>query len=188
MSRLSEVTIPQDYIVTASQLRQPSVPFNEWLVDDIAQVNRKCPHDLDWFMSKFRDPLVYANAMAYESFMLQKPEGCLAHRDGVFRVESDCNPNDKAQRFYWQNKGTMLKALAEEDRCLDAASPRQEGARPVSYWCMVGNDNQEFELEGNRIMWKSYCLASTSNGDLEFQLCRDDTSGNPIAAQNWVSV
>ncbi|KAF4746900.1 COP9 signalosome complex subunit 5 [Perkinsus olseni] len=185
VSRLSEATVASGYLVTSSQLRQPSVPFNEWLAEDIAQVNRKCPHDLNWFMSKFRDPLVAANAMAYESFMLQNSQGCLAHRNGVFRVESECKPDDKSQRFYWQDKGKMLRALGE-DRCLDAASAQREGARPVSYWCMPGNDNQHFELDGQRLMWNSYCLAPTSSGDVEFQLCRDDSYGNPIVPQNWV--
>lgn len=179
------MTIAPGYIVTASQSRQPSVPFNEWLADDIAQVNRKCPYDLDWWMSKFRDPLVSANAMAYESFMLQNPRGCLAHRNGVFRLESACNTDDKSRRFYWQDNGRMLKTLAD-NRCLDAASPRREGARPVSYWCMAGNDNQHFELEGHRLTWNSYCLAPTPSADLEFQLCKDDSSGNPIDSQNWV--
>ncbi|KAF4666222.1 COP9 signalosome complex subunit 5 [Perkinsus olseni] len=185
VSRLSEATVASGYLVTSSQLRQPSVPFNEWLAEDIAQVNRKCPHDLNWFMSKFRDPLVAANAMAYESFMLQNSQGCLAHRNGVFRVESECKPDDKSQRFYWQDKAKMLRALGE-DRCLDAASAQREGARPVSYWCMPGNDNQHFELDGQRLMWNSYCLAPTSSGDVEFQLCRDDSYGKPIVPQNWV--
>ncbi|KAF4676516.1 hypothetical protein FOL47_005952 [Perkinsus chesapeaki] len=185
VSRLSEVTIGPGYLVTSSQLRQPSLPFNEWLADDISQVNRKCPNDFDWFLTKFRDPLVAANDMAYQSFMLQTSQGCLTHRNGVFRVETNCNPDDKSQRFYWQDKGRILKTIGE-DRCLDAASANREGARPVSYWCMIGNDNQHFELEDNRLMWNSYCLAPTPSGDIEFQLCRDDSFGHPIVSQNWV--
>ncbi|EER18628.1 hypothetical protein Pmar_PMAR007010, partial [Perkinsus marinus ATCC 50983] len=50
---------------------------------------------------------------------------------------------------------------------------------------MAGNDNQHFELEGHRLTWNSYCLAPTPSADLEFQLCRDDSSGNPIDSQNW---
>ncbi|KAF4655136.1 hypothetical protein FOL47_009563 [Perkinsus chesapeaki] len=142
-----------------------------------------------YYVDKFRKVFEMKGMLASDAYLIKddKSELCVSSGgyDGTKLVLRKCNEKDEKQRWN-DNPGKAIRNHASES-CMDANAgvADKQGMTLITYFCMMNNANQNFQVVNGMIQWQGWCAEAepVEGAELKFTECstgflRSSSEGN----------